>query len=113
MGDLLSRAVRYRKLAIKYHELAKFARPTWLGDFYRRIAERYVLMAQEVSERANKEVGFTAERSGSPTDKRGGRHASRGGQDLDPLAVWAEDGLRLEGSKQGPERSSWFDHRGS
>jgi hypothetical protein len=62
MRDPLSRAEHYRKLAVKYRELAKFAQPAYLGDFYRRIAVRYAFMAQEVSERANKEVGFTPDR---------------------------------------------------
>src|ERR1700730_15688175 len=66
MRDPLSRAEHYRKLAIKYRELAKFAQPAYLGDFYRGIAVRYAFMAQEVSERANKEVGFTQERRVRP-----------------------------------------------
>jgi hypothetical protein len=59
MRDPLSRAEHYTKLAVKYRDLAKFAQPAYLGDFYRSVAVRYVFMAQEVSERANKEVGFT------------------------------------------------------
>ena len=51
----LSRAERYRKLAVKYHELGKFARPPYLGDFYRGVAVRYALMAQEAAERARKQ----------------------------------------------------------
>jgi hypothetical protein len=51
----LSRAERYRKLAIKYHELGKLARPPYLGDFYRGVAVRYALMAQEAAERARKQ----------------------------------------------------------
>jgi Protein of unknown function (DUF2778) len=66
MRDPLSRAEHYRKLALKYHELAKFAQPAYLGDFYRGVAVRYVIMAQEVSERANKEVRFTPERRVCP-----------------------------------------------
>jgi hypothetical protein len=89
----ISRAERYRKLAVKYHELAKFARPDYLGDFYRNVAVRYVFMAQEVSERANKEVGVTP---GSPADECGGGHASQGGQDLDLLAVWAGDSKQTD-----------------
>jgi Protein of unknown function (DUF2778) len=61
MWDPLSRAKHYRKLAVKYRELAKFAQPAYLGDFYRGIAVRYAFMAQEVPERANKD-GFTPER---------------------------------------------------
>jgi hypothetical protein len=38
MAEPLSRADHYRKEAAKYHELAKFARPAYLGDFYRRVA---------------------------------------------------------------------------
>jgi hypothetical protein len=51
-----SRAERYRKLAVKYHELGKFARPAYLGDFYRGVAVRYTFMAQEASERAKREI---------------------------------------------------------
>jgi len=65
MRDPLSRAEHYRKLAVKYRELAKFAQPAYLGDFYRRIAVRYAFMAQEVSERANKD-GLTPERRVRP-----------------------------------------------
>jgi hypothetical protein len=53
MRDPLSKAEHYRKLAVKYRELAKFAQPAYLGDFYRGIAVRYAFMAQEASERAN------------------------------------------------------------
>ena len=55
MRGNLSRAERYRKLAVKYHELGKFARPPYLGDFYRGVAVRYALMAQEAAERARKQ----------------------------------------------------------
>jgi hypothetical protein len=65
MRGPLSKAEHYRKLAVKYRELAKFAQPTYLGDFYRGIAVRYAFMAQEVSERANKD-GFTPERTVRP-----------------------------------------------
>jgi hypothetical protein len=51
----LSRAEHYQKLALKYHDLGK-ARPAYLGDFYRGVAVRYALMAQEASERSKKEV---------------------------------------------------------
>jgi hypothetical protein len=52
----LSRAEHYQKLALKYHDLGKSARPTYLGDFYRGVAVRYALMAQEASERTKKEI---------------------------------------------------------
>jgi hypothetical protein len=72
MRDLLSKAKHYREQAEKYHGLAKFARPTYLGDFYRGVAVRYVFMSQEVSERAKTDVGFTAKRSGSLVEYSGG-----------------------------------------
>jgi hypothetical protein len=55
-----SRAEQYRNLAVKYHELGKFAQPSYLGDFYRGVAVRYVFMAQEASERAKREVELNA-----------------------------------------------------
>jgi len=58
-----SRAEHYRKLAVKYHELGKHARPSYLGDFYRGVAVRYVLMAQEASERAKKETELSADQA--------------------------------------------------
>ena len=48
MTEPLTRADHYRKEAAKYHELAKFVRPAYLGDFYRRIASRYLVMAEDV-----------------------------------------------------------------
>ena len=66
MRGNLSRAEHYRKLAVKYHELGKSARPSYLGDFYRGVAVRYVFMAQEASERAKREIGFTPERRVHP-----------------------------------------------
>jgi hypothetical protein len=94
MRDLLRKAEHYRELAVKYHELAKVAQPAYLGDFYRGVAVRYVFMAQEASERASKDVGFTAEPSGLPNAECGGGHPGSVGLDLDLLAVWAGDGLR-------------------
>jgi hypothetical protein len=44
-----NRADQLRKQADKYHTLAEFARPAYLGDFYRRVAVRYLIMAEEVS----------------------------------------------------------------
>ena len=70
MRDPLSKAEHYRKLAVKYRELAKFAQPAYLGDFYRGIAVRYAFMAQEASERANKD-GFTPERRVRPESPQG------------------------------------------
>jgi hypothetical protein len=49
MRDSWNRADHFRKQADKYQVLAKFARPAYLGDFYRRVAARYLLMAEESS----------------------------------------------------------------
>ena len=70
MRDPVSKAEHYRELAVKYRELAKFAQPAYLGDFYRGIAVRYAFMAQDISERAKKEVGFTPERRVRPQTQR-------------------------------------------
>jgi hypothetical protein len=48
MQDPLDRADHYRKEAVKCHELAKCAQPAFLADFYRRIAVRYMFMAEDV-----------------------------------------------------------------
>jgi hypothetical protein len=59
MRDPLSKAERkadhYRKEAVRYHELAKFARPEYLGDLYRRIAVRYLFMAEDVTKWAERQ----------------------------------------------------------
>jgi hypothetical protein len=54
-------------LAVKYHEMAKFATPPYLGDFYRGVAVRYVFMAQELSQQAEKELGLAAQPGDSST----------------------------------------------
>jgi hypothetical protein len=87
MRDPRSRAEHYRKLAVKYHELANHAEPAYLGDFYRNIAGRYASMAEDGTERSNKEVRFVP-RSGSPTEVSGSGCAI-GEPEFDLLAVWA------------------------
>ena len=99
MRDLLTKAERYRRLAVKYHELGKGAQPPFLGDFYRGVAVRYVFMAQEASERAKRDVKFTAEPSGLPNVECCGGHSGSVGLDLELLAVWAGDGSRSGESK--------------
>jgi hypothetical protein len=85
-----SRAERYRKLAVKYHELGKFARPAYLGDFYRGVAVRYTFMAQEASERAEKAepVRHGANRIAHGQLSR--CEEGQPGQDIQLLAAWAE-----------------------
>jgi hypothetical protein len=63
MQDAVSKAERYRKEANKYGDLAKNAQPAYLGDVYRKVAVRYVFMAEELlqSERRRDAVsGFAA-----------------------------------------------------
>jgi hypothetical protein len=49
MTDPLSTADQYRQEAAKCNELAEAARPAYLGDVYRRVAIRYLFMAEELS----------------------------------------------------------------
>ena len=48
MQDPVSKAEHYRKEASKYAELAKNAEPAYLCDVYRKVAVRYVFMAEEL-----------------------------------------------------------------
>ena len=48
MEQRLNRAERYRQQANRYADLAKTAEPDYLGDFFRKIAVRYVLMAEDL-----------------------------------------------------------------
>jgi hypothetical protein len=47
MLDPTDKGERYWKLMLKYHDLAEQADPPFLGDFYRKVAARYRLMAKE------------------------------------------------------------------
>jgi hypothetical protein len=48
MQDSVSKAGRYRKEANKYGELAKKAQSAYLSDVYRKVAVRYVFMAEDL-----------------------------------------------------------------
>jgi hypothetical protein len=48
MQDVLSKAEWYRKEANKYAELAKSASPLFVREIYRKVAVRYVFMAEEL-----------------------------------------------------------------
>jgi hypothetical protein len=87
MRDLSRRSEYYRKMAIKYHEMAKFANPPYLGDFYRGVAVRYVFMARELSQEAEKELALAAQ----PRDPHIGEVSTETTHDLNLLAVWAGD----------------------
>jgi hypothetical protein len=92
MQNPMRRSEQYREKATKYHELAQRAHPPYLGEFYRGIAVRYVFMAQELSQHAEKELGPTRHSVGSSADAV----PTEATQDLNLLAVWAGDKLREE-----------------
>jgi hypothetical protein len=46
--DALSKAERYRQKANRYGELAKQAEPGYLAEVFRKVAARYVFMAEDV-----------------------------------------------------------------
>jgi hypothetical protein len=48
MQGAVSKAERYRKGASKYAERAKHDQPAYLGEVYRKVAVRYVFMAEEL-----------------------------------------------------------------
>jgi hypothetical protein len=87
MRDLSLRSEHYRQLAVKYHEMAKFATPPYLGDFYRGVAVRYVFMAQELSQQGEKELGLAAQ----ARDSHIGEVSTETTHDSNLPAVWAED----------------------
>jgi hypothetical protein len=64
MQDAVSKAERYRKEANKYGELAKSAQPAYLGDVYRKVAVRYVFMAEDLLRRAEAPGCSLGNRSG-------------------------------------------------
>jgi hypothetical protein len=112
MADLLNRAKHYRKQAETYHELAKFAEPAYLGDFYRGVAVRYVFMSQEISKQLEKDFGSAAEprpaaagddeqttRLAQGLDAQGFDAQGLDAPDLDLLAVWAGEQSRSGDSK--------------
>ena len=67
MQNSLRRSEHYREEAAKYHELAKFARPAYLGDFYRRVASRYLVMAEDISRWPQRRGEAVSEQTISPT----------------------------------------------
>jgi hypothetical protein len=51
MESRTDRANRYRKEASKYAELASSDPPDMMGDVYRKLADRYIRMAQDLQRR--------------------------------------------------------------
>jgi hypothetical protein len=67
MLDQTSKAERYWNLMLKYHNLAGDAEPPFLGDFYRKVAARYRMMAKEAFDLADAEArrkGLSSQPSG-------------------------------------------------
>jgi hypothetical protein len=87
MQNTIKRSEHYREKAAKYYELASRTHPPYIGEFYRGIAVRYVSMAQELSQRAEKELGRTRQGVDEPAHEVSRQPA----QDLDLLAAWARD----------------------
>jgi hypothetical protein len=52
----VSKVDRYRKEANRYAELAKDASPAFLAEIYRKVAVRYVFMAEELLKGPNRDV---------------------------------------------------------
>jgi hypothetical protein len=88
MQDPSSKAAHYRKEAVKCHELAKAAPYAFLADFYRRIAVRYLFMAEEELRQAGRNGDIAANQGESRAARQNGIHdATR--VDLELLARWA------------------------
>ena len=61
--DAASKAERYRRAANRYGEMAKDAEPGYLAEVFRKVAVRYVFMAEDVL-RAERHRGARLERTG-------------------------------------------------
>ena len=57
--DALSKAERYRKAANKYGEMAKQAEPGYLAEVFRKVAVRYVFMAEDELREAERRRSFS------------------------------------------------------
>jgi hypothetical protein len=74
MRDPLNRADYYRKEAVRCHDLAKYAQPAFLGDFYRRIAVRYMFMAEELLKEARARGDVSVRSDHSSRRRVAGQH---------------------------------------
>jgi hypothetical protein len=57
MEEGLKRAERYRQLANRYADLAKTAELDYMGEFFRKTAVRYVLMAEDLERAPEPRLG--------------------------------------------------------
>jgi hypothetical protein len=62
--DALSKAERYRRAANRYGEMAKQAESGYLAAVFRKVAMRYVFMAEDVLRDAERRRGARLDRCG-------------------------------------------------
>jgi hypothetical protein len=62
--DAASKVERYRRAANKYGEMAKHAEPDYLAAVFRKVAVRYVFMADEALREAEHRRGARLDRTG-------------------------------------------------
>jgi hypothetical protein len=62
--DAASKVERYRRAANKYGEMAKHAEPHYLAVVFRKVAVRYVFMADEALREAEHRRGARLDRTG-------------------------------------------------
>jgi hypothetical protein len=62
--DALSKAERYRRAANRYGEMAKQAEPGYLAEVFRKVAVRYVFMAEDALTEAGRRRGARLDRTG-------------------------------------------------
>ena len=55
---------RYRRAANKYGEMAKQAEPDYLAEVFRKVAVRYVFMAEDALREADRRRGAGLDRTG-------------------------------------------------
>jgi hypothetical protein len=114
MQDPLSKADRYRKRAVECHELAT-ASPAYLGDFYRRVAVRYLFMAEEGLKLSKKQGNLISKQNGlspnEPADADDTTKAERPVKERDitleeSLAAILENAVLLKRNSAKPEVSN-------
>jgi hypothetical protein len=62
--DAASKVERYRRAANKYGEMAKQAEPDYLAEVFRKVAVRYVFMAEDALREADRRRGAGLDRTG-------------------------------------------------
>jgi hypothetical protein len=62
--DAMSKVERYRRAANRYGEMAKHAEPDYLAAVFRKVAVRYVFMADEALREVEPRRGARLDRTG-------------------------------------------------